>query len=198
MIKKPDDQNKYSYGFSLVEMMVCIMVIGLLMGLSTHLFQREMAILQLQRVAHSFIDDAQLSRQYSRVLSTAIAMRPLQTNDWRHGWQIQVWDESRDRESETLKQFAFKTAGLDNFIQIPEAQLKATQQFTDISSPLKSRQIIFKNGQIALLHNGGFVANRIIWQHTHYPDMQRHLILGPGGRWRICNPKEDNQACLSH
>ena len=74
--------------------------------------------------------------------------------------------------------------------------LKESQQFTDMSAPNKARHISFEAGKAALLNNGGFVANRIIWQHSAYSDMQRHLILGPGGRWRVCDPSKDHQKCI--
>ncbi len=187
-----------STGFSLIEVMISLMILSILLGFSTHLFQRQKALLQLQRVVHAFIADAQLTRQYSRELSTFISMQPLSSNHWNHGWQIQVGDSSRGQGVRVLKQYAFHAENLTSHIQVAEDQLKPSQQFTDMSTPRKIRHISFNRGQIALLHNGGFVANRIIWQHQRYPDLMRHIILGPGGRWRICNPKEDNQACLNH
>jgi hypothetical protein len=48
-----------------------------------------------------------------------------------------------------------------------------------MSAPNKARHISFQNGQPALLlHNGGFVANRIIWEHKSHPGLMRTLFWG--------------------
>lgn len=200
--------KKFIVGFSLLEMMICLAIIAVMTGFGINLFNRQIAELQLRRVVHSFIQDAQLSRQYSRSKNVEITMRPIQVNDWSEGWQIQENYFEKIQQTSSLptsvpkatplKIYSLKSHQLIGLIHIPEDLLKPSQQFTDMSAPHKSRHLSFKNGQMALLKNGGFVANRIIWQHTQYPDLIRHIILGPGGRWRTCNPKEDNQACSSN
>jgi type IV fimbrial biogenesis protein FimT len=192
--------KKLIKGFSLLEMTICLAIVGAMTGFGVNLFNRQIAELQLRRVVHSFIQDAQLSRQYSRSKNVEITMRPIQINDWGEGWQIQenYFSKNNQAISTPLKSYSLKSNQLIGLIHIPEDLLKPSQQFTDMSASNKSRHLSFKNGQMALLKNGGFVANRIIWQHTQYPDLIRHIILGPGGRWRTCNPKEDNQACSSN
>jgi type IV fimbrial biogenesis protein FimT len=187
-------------GFSLLEMMICLAIVGVMTSFGVNLFNRQIAELQLRRVVHAFIQDAQLSRQYSRSKNVEMTMHPIQLNNWGEGWQIQekYFSKNHPAISTPLKIYSLKSNQLIGLIHIPEDFLKPSQQFTDMSAPHKTRHLSFKNGQIALLKNGGFVANRIIWQHTQYPDLIRHIILGPGGRWRTCNPKEDNQACSSN
>ena len=181
-------------------MMICLAIVGVMTGFGVNLFNRQIAELQLRRVVHSFIQDAQLSRQYSRSKNVEITMRPIQVNNWGEGWQIQenYFGKNQKTIPTLLKSYSLKSNQLIGLIHIPEVLLKPSQQFTDMSALHKSRHLSFKNGQMALLKNGGFVANRIIWQHTQFPDLIRHIILGPGGRWRTCNPKEDNQACSSN
>jgi type IV fimbrial biogenesis protein FimT len=192
--------KKLIKGFSLLEMMICLAIVGAMTGFVVNLFNRQIAEMQLRTVVHSFIQDAQLSRQYSRSKNVKITMRPIQINDWGEGWKIQenYFSKNNQAISTPLKIYSLKSNQLIGLIHIPEDLLKPSQQFTDMSASNKSRHLSFKNGQMALLKNGGFVANRIIWQHTQYPDLIRHIILGPGGRWRTCNPKEDNQACSSN
>jgi type IV fimbrial biogenesis protein FimT len=191
---------KIGNGFTLMEVLVCLVIIGLATGFGSTLLNRQIAELQLSRVTHAFIQDAQLSRQYSRSKNVEITMSPIQSNDWGHGWHIQenYFGKNHGIAPTFLKTYSLKATQLSGLIKIPEQLIKPSQQFTDMSAPHKTRHLTFQNGQMALLRNGGFVANRIIWQHTQYPDLIRHLILGPGGRWRICHPKEDNQACLSN
>jgi type IV fimbrial biogenesis protein FimT len=194
------NEKKLIKGFSLLEMMICLAIVGVMTGFGVNLFNRQIAELQLHRVVHSFIQDAQLSRQYSRSKNVEMTMRPIEGNNWGEGWQIQenYFSKNYPAISTPLKIYSLKSNQLIGLIHIPEDLLKPSQQFTDMSAPHKTRHLSFKNGQIALLKNGGFVANRIIWQHAQYPDLIRHIILGPGGRWRTCNPKEDNQACSSN
>lgn len=47
-------------------MMICLAIVGVMTGFGVSLFNRQIAELQLRRVVHAFIQDAQLSRQYSR------------------------------------------------------------------------------------------------------------------------------------
>jgi type IV fimbrial biogenesis protein FimT len=194
------DDKKLVRGFSLLEMMICLAIVGVMTGFGVSLFNRQIAELQLRQVIHAFIQDAQLSRQYSRSKNVEITMLPILVNDWGEGWQIQenYFSKNHHAISTPVKIYSLKFVQLKGLIHIPEHLLKPSQQFTDMSAPHKARHLSFKNGQMALLKNGGFVANRIIWQHTQYPDLIRHIILGPGGRWRTCNPKEDNQACSSN
>ena len=153
---------------------------------AVHSFTEQVAIHHLDNLANRFIQDAQLARQKSLQLGTQVSMKPLMKVNvftWSAGWEIkadQLLVQSRINHSP---------------IQVAEDLLKPTHQFTDMSAPLKARHLTFRNGQPALLHNGGFVANRIIWRHSSYPELIRHIILGPGGRWRICNPQEDKQEC---
>jgi type IV fimbrial biogenesis protein FimT len=65
--------------------------------------------------------------------------------------------------------------------------------FSDPHSQQKGIQ--FNAAGAAKTGQGGFVANRLILGHRHYSDLERQLILGSGGRWRICNPEVDRKAC---
>ncbi len=183
-------------GHSLLELMICIAIIGVIAGFASQHLNQQMGLLQLQRVAHAFIQDAQLARQLSRQLGHAVTMKPFnpnQSNEWGLGWVIGYKNQ---HEFITLKEYSLTDDDPKRFVVVANDLLKDSQQFTDISAPGKARHLTFKNGQAALMNNGGFVANRIIWQHQHHPNLQIHVILGPGGRWRSCNPQRDTQKCL--
>lgn len=177
---------------------MCTFLIAILAGTLVESFSRQIAQQQLNEVTHVFIQDAQLARQLSRQLNVKISLKPLNENDhqnWSKGWAVIRHIETSTKVT-SLKTYSLNQGHLNGQVQVANHLLKDSQQFTDMSAPKKSRHITFSGGEPALLHNGGFVANRIIWQHKSYPELIRHVILGPGGRWRICDPEKDSQKCL--
>lgn len=186
-------------GFTLIETLICLAMMAAMSAIAAHLFSEQIALLQLDEVSQAFIQDAQLARQLSRQTDKTVTLKPLgdtECRDWSEGWEITQDAFSNEERLKTLKQYPLHGGHLKGRIQIAQDSLKDSQQFTDMSAPHKARHISFQSGNVALLRNGGFVANRIIWQHRQYPQLQMHVILGPGGRWRSCNPNRDNQKCL--
>jgi type IV fimbrial biogenesis protein FimT len=185
-------------GFTLIEVLICLAILATMSTIAAHLYSQQIARSQLDEVSHAFIQDAHLARQLSRQMNQTITLKPLghsEFRDWSHGWEIVQEAFSSDEPLQSFKQYPLQNGHLKGRIQVAHESLKESQQFTDMSAPNKARHISFESGKAALLNNGGFVANRIIWQHSAYSDMQRHLILGPGGRWRVCDPGKDHQKC---
>jgi type IV fimbrial biogenesis protein FimT len=186
-------------GFTLIEVLICLAMMAAVSAIAANLFNQQIALLQLNEVSQAFIQDAQLARQLSKQKNVTVTLKPLSSSefrDWSNGWEITQGVFSSEEVFKTLKQYPLHGHHLKGRVQIARDSLKDSQQFTDMSAPNKARHISFESGNIALLRNGGFVANRIIWQHQQYPNLQMHVILGPGGRWRSCNPNRDNQKCL--
>ena len=186
-------------GFTLIEVLISLSMLAAMSSIAAHLYGQQIAHSQLNEVSHAFIQDAHLARQLSRQMDKTITLKPLghsEFRDWSHGWEIVQGAFSSEEPLQTLKQYPLESGHLQGRIQVAHESLKESQQFTDMSAPNKARHISFESGKAALLNNGGFVANRIIWQHSAYSDMQRHLILGPGGRWRVCDPSKDHQKCI--
>jgi type IV fimbrial biogenesis protein FimT len=189
-------QNKM--GFTLIEVLISLSMLAAMSAIAAHLYGQQIAHSQMDEVSHAFIQDAHLARQLSRQMNQAITLKPLghsEFRDWSNGWEIVQGAFSSKESLKTLKQYPLQRGHLNGRIQVAHESLKDSQQFTDMSAPNKARHISFESGKAALLNNGGFVANRIIWQHSAYSDMHRHLILGPGGRWRVCDPNKDRQKC---
>jgi len=185
-------------GFTLLEVLISLSMLAAMSAIAAHLYSQQIARSQLNEVSHAFIQDAHLARQLSRQMDKTITLKPLghsEFRDWSHGWEIVQGEFSSEEPLKTLKHYPLQRGHLKGRIQVAHESLKESQQFTDMSAPNKARHISFESGKAALLNNGGFLANRIIWQHSAYSDMQRHLILGPGGRWRICDPSKDHQKC---
>ena len=191
--------NLSTKGFTLIEVLICLGMMAAMSGIAAHLFSQQIALLQLDEVSQAFIQDAQLARQLSRQTNQTVTLKPLghsEFRDWSYGWEITQDVFSSEKAFKTFKQYPLHGGHLKGRIQVAQNSLKDSQQFTDMSAPHKARHLSFESGNIAVLRNGGFVANRIIWQHRQYPKLQMHVILGPGGRWRSCNPNRDHQKCL--
>lgn len=175
---------------SLLEALICVALLSLITVLSIRSFAQQIATYELDAFAQTFVQDAQLARQVSQQRRETVSMRPLTKEhhpNWAAGWEI--------RSGVTINSSLVKSYINTTPIEVAEHLLNPSQQFADMSAPGKERHISFTDGAPALLHHGGFVANRIIWQHSRYPELIRHIILGPGGRWRICNPVEDKKDC---
>jgi type IV fimbrial biogenesis protein FimT len=190
-------QNKM--GFTLIEVLISLSMLATMSAIAAHLYSQQIAHSQMDEISHAFIQDAHLARQLSRQMNKTVTLKPLghsEFRDWSYGWEIVQGAFSSEEPLKTLKQYPLQKGHLKGRIQVAHESLKESQQFTDMSAPNKARHISFESGKAALLSNGGFVANRIIWQHAAHSEMQRHLILGPGGRWRVCDPSKDHQKCI--
>ncbi|MFM9155971.1 MAG: Tfp pilus assembly protein FimT/FimU, partial [Polynucleobacter victoriensis] len=154
-------------GFTLIEVLICTFLIAIIASTLIESFSRQIAQQQLNEVTHAFIQDAQLARQLSRQLNVKVSLQPANQRDpqnWSNGWVITQPTDSSMRGL-LLKTYPLNQPHLHAQVQIATHLLKDSQQFTDMSAPKKARHISFLRGEPALLHNGGFVANRIIWQH---------------------------------
>jgi len=166
-------------GLTLVELMVVMGLLAAAFLSSTPLFNQLLAAWQVEAVSQAFMHSAQRARALSLNEEKPVFMRPRESNDWSAGWNIWIGQEIV-------------------FTQIPDPQvvvawelLKPQQGFREkaLRSSQSVSQLSFERGYFGQLSSGGFLANRLIWRSQLYPAIQRHVILGPGGRWRLCNPK---------
>jgi prepilin-type N-terminal cleavage/methylation domain-containing protein len=160
-------QNKM--GFTLIEVLISLSMLAAMSSIAAHLYGQQIAHSKMDEVSHAFMQDAHLARQLSRQMNKTITLKPLgysEFRDWSHGWEIVLGAFSSEESLKTLKQYPLQRGHLKGRIQIAHESLKESQQFTDMSAPNKARHISFESGKAALLNNGGFVANRIIWQHS--------------------------------
>ena len=159
--------------------------------------------------ANEFIFDAHLAREFAIQRKYKVSLYPLCGNDWLSGWQIRVnpdfdFLDTSDQNPPLL------VRRLDNSIQ--HRLLLSGAQFADMSlqsnqencsNHLRTSQtrqstkkhITFNEGGFAQMHRGGMFANRLILTHSSFPSISRHIILGAGGRLRVCNPLNFQNKC---
>lgn len=163
--------------------MAVILIIAILAMSSMPLLQGQLAVREIETIARRFIGHAQFARQQALYLGQSVQMMPLEGNDWDSGWSVTSTTNKLEIGKHWLSQgtihpIYFKDGG---------------KQFSDPHSSKKG--IRFNGAGAAKTGSGGFVANRLILGHRLKPELERHLILSSGGRWRICDPRVDNKGC---
>ncbi|AKD24612.1 prepilin-type N-terminal cleavage/methylation domain [Polynucleobacter duraquae] len=180
--------NKHDQGHSLLELMAVVLIISIIAISTLPLLHEQMAAREIDIIARRFIAHAQFARAQALLLGAPVRITPLNGGLWDEGWVVKnVCDERQPQLSCTerhwisqgdLVQVYFKGGG---------------KQFTDPHT--SKRGILFNAAGAAKTAQGGFVANRLILGHDRDSELERQLILGSGGRWRICDPHKDSKAC---
>ena len=85
-------QNRNS-GFTLIELMVAVSVLGLLAALAAPSFQRLLASQRMRAVANNIIGDLVLARSEAVKRGESMTITPLSTT-WDKGWQVSVASSS--------------------------------------------------------------------------------------------------------
>lgn len=166
--------------------MVALLLTAIVLAFATPRLQEQVAAKQLDVIARKFIMHANFARNQSLHIGGAVRIMPRDDQDWNHGWLV---------TSGCVSQHA--SSGCQSHYWLSQEALFPiyfkNQAFIDPHSQQKGIQ--FNAAGAAKTTQGGFIANRIIVGHRHYPKMERQLILGSGGRWRICNPDWDKRGC---
>jgi type IV fimbrial biogenesis protein FimT len=176
------------YGGSLLELMAVVLIVAVLATMTMPLVYQQMATREIDTIARRFIIHAQFARGQALALGTTVRITPLRDNLWDEGWvvksaceEIKLRSACRDRvwlSQSDIYPVYFKGGG---------------KQFIDPHS--SKRGIAFNAAGAAKTAQGGFVANRLILGYERDSRLERQLILGSGGRWRICDPSKDLKAC---
>jgi type IV fimbrial biogenesis protein FimT len=180
--------NKQDQAFSLLEMMAVVLIIAIIAISTLPLLHEQMAAREIDIIARRFIAHAQFARAQALMLGIPVRITPLKAGLWEEGWLVK--SVCHDRQSKLscverewvsqgdLAQVYFKGGG---------------KQFIDPHT--SKRGILFNAAGAAKTAQGGFVVNRLVLGHDRDSRLERQLILGSGGRWRICDPSRDPKAC---
>ena len=155
------------------------------------LLHEQMASREIDLIARRFIAHAQFARAQALVMGAPVHITPSNGHLWEEGWIVStvsgICDHSKDGGSCTNRNW-MSQGGI-----APIYFKGGGKQFIDPHT--SKRGISFNAAGAAKSAKGGFVANRLILGHDLNPKLERHLILGSGGRWRICDPSTDAKTC---
>ena len=182
------NNDHQSYGGSLLELMVVILIVAIIAMSTMPLLQNQIAEREIDSVARRFIMHAHFARQQALHLGEQVLLAPATESGWDDGWLVQNGCLAKGIKPSCIPQYWFSQGAIH-----PIYFKGGGRHFVDPHS--QKRGILFNAAGAAKTGQGGFVANRMIFGHYRAPSLERQLILGSGGRWRICDPARDAKRC---
>jgi len=175
-------------GFSLLELMAVVLIIAIVAMMTMPLLQEQIAAREIDTIARRFITHAHFARQQAIYLGQPVRLTPSSGDDWESGWVVKSGCIGKSVSTGCIEKTWFAQGDIE-----PIYFKGGGKQFIDPHSGKKG--ILFNAAGAAKTAQGGFVANRLILGHDRAPTLERQMILGSGGRWRICNPATDAKRC---
>jgi type IV fimbrial biogenesis protein FimT len=174
-------------GFSLLELIAVLMIIAITAVVTMPLIHEQLAVREMETIARKWIAHAQFARQQALQMGEPIRIAPYAEGEYEQGWVIRR--DCFKKKNQSCNQVVLMSQGKIDPIFFRDG----SKQFRDPHSG--EFGILFNAAGAAKTTQGGFVANRLILAHRRIPSLERHLILGSGGRWRICDPVKDARRC---
>lgn len=168
--------------------MAVVLIIAIMALMTIPLLHEQMAAREIEMIARRFIAHAQFARAQALTLGVPVHISPLNGGLWDEGWVVKSSCHDRQSKMTCAERLWFSQGDI-----APVYFKGGGKQFIDPHT--SKRGILFNAAGAAKTTQGGFVANRLILGHDGDSGLERHLILGSGGRWRICDPIKDSKAC---
>ena len=172
----------------MLELMVVVLIISIVAITAMPLLRKQIAMREIDFVARKFIAHAQFARQQALHLGVTVQINPNFEKGWSGGWVVTTACSKQSAKFSCDGKAWLSQGAID-----PIFFKGGGKQWIDPHTGKPG--ILFNPAGAAKTGQGGFVANRLILGHRHAPDLERQLILGSGGRWRICNPVNDAKRC---
>jgi type IV fimbrial biogenesis protein FimT len=179
--------NKES-GTTLLELMAVILILAIMASISMPLLYQQIAAREIETIARRFISHAQFARHQALYTGSTVHIAPMSGDLWDQGWVVKTICRIKQTPANCIERNWFSQGDI-----APVYFKGGGKQFMDPHT--SKRGIAFNAAGAAKTGQGGFVANRLILGHDRDSNLERHLILSSGGRWRICDPKADSKAC---
>jgi type IV fimbrial biogenesis protein FimT len=176
------------FGGSLLELMAVVLIVAIMAVMTMPCLQEQIATREIDAIARRFIAHANFARNQALYLGQSILISPRADNQWETGWLIQSTCGDKTSRAGCPSKHWFSQERL-----FPVYFKGGGKGFSDPHSSQKG--ILFNAAGAAKTGQGGFVANRLILGHRRVSHLERQLIMGSGGRWRICDPRTDSKAC---
>jgi type IV fimbrial biogenesis protein FimT len=176
------------FGGSLLELMAVVLIVAIMAMVTMPRLQEQIAKGEIETIARRFIAHANFARNLALHLGTPVLISPRKENQWESGWLVKGTCEGKAKQANCNTQNWFAQEGIH-----PIYFKGGGKGFSDPNSNQKG--ILFNAAGAAKTGQGGFIANRLILGHQKVSHLERQLIMGSGGRWRICDPCTDSKGC---
>jgi type IV fimbrial biogenesis protein FimT len=168
--------------------MAVVLIVAIMAMMTMPLLQEQIAKREIETIARRFIAHAHFARNQALHLGAPVLISPRTKNLWESGWLVRSACIGKPKQADCNSQNWFSQE------EIYPIYFKGRGKgFSDPHS--NQLGILFNAAGAAKTGQGGFVANRLILGHQKIPHLERQLIMGSGGRWRICDPSTDMKAC---
>ena len=168
--------------------MAVVLIVAIMAVATMPRLQEQIAAREIETIARRFINHAHFARNQALQLGESVFITPRADNVWESGWLVKSGCMGKGIKAGCVSKSWFSQEKI-----YPIYFKGGGKGFTDPHSNQKG--ILFNAAGAAKTGQGGFVANRLILGHRKAPDLERQLILGSGGRWRICDPGTDSKRC---
>jgi len=168
--------------------MAVVLIVAIMAMMTMPLLQEQIAKREIETIARRFIAHAHFDRNQALHLGAPVIISPRTKNQWESGWLVRSACIGKPKQVDCNGRNWFSQEGI-----YPIYFKGGGKGFSDPHS--NQLGILFNAAGAAKTGQGGFVANRLILRHQKIPHLERQLILGSGGRWRICDPSTDTKAC---
>lgn len=175
-------------GSSLLELMAVVLLIAISATITMPLLQEQIATREIESIARRFIAHAHLARQQALRLGESVRLEPALHGKWESGWSVNSGCISKQVQVDCVSKVWLSQGAIE-----PIFFRDGGRYFIDPHTGKAG--ILFNAAGAAKTAQGGFVANRLILGHQRVLGLERQLILGSGGRWRICDPTRDAKRC---
>lgn len=169
-------------------MMAVMLIIAITATISLPLLQEQIAAREIDSIARRFIAHAHFARQQALHLGESVRLAPRLDGQWDSGWTLTSGCMGKQIRTDCIAKVWFSQEKTS-----PIFFKGAGKHFIDPHTGKAS--LLINAAGAAKTAQGGFVANRLILGHKRVPSLERQLILGSGGRWRICDPSQDAKHC---
>ena len=178
------------HGYTLLELMAVAAIMAIVATMGSPMLEQQLARREVETIARRFIQHAQFARQAALfgVAGQSIQMIPRE-GDWNRGWDVMPREDLHQANVGHLTPLLLLSQGALDPVEIE----RRGSGFAGL--PGEQKRLEYAPSGAAKTQSGGFVANRLIFRHSRIQGIERHAILGSGGRWRLCYPRQDRQAC---